>query len=155
MPTDETIVPSFDNVLFLHMFPFRNYNEWAASALKQAYDRGGDVGCDKAKVLLDECQPSRMEIDFRKYGKTELSKFKEGVVHRINNGMKEEHVFILYHHRELTNVLDTLSELYEIPTLPGSDGRGKLVRPKGMCEGEEEMLQMFHDCFSEELMELK
>ncbi|KAL7532170.1 hypothetical protein ACHAXR_004475 [Thalassiosira sp. AJA248-18] len=144
-------VPTFDDVTFIHMFPFRNYDEWAASALKQAYDRGGEKGCNKTKMLLDECQPSRMEIDFRKYGKTELSKFKEGVVRRMND-MEERHIFVLYHHRELDHVLEKLSDLYEIPLLPGSDGKGKEVRPKGTCDGK--MLQMFHDCFSSELTEL-
>ncbi|KAL7526070.1 hypothetical protein ACHAXR_001300, partial [Thalassiosira sp. AJA248-18] len=145
-------VPTFDDVVFfIHMFPFRNYDEWAASALKQTYDRAGEKGCNKTKALLDECNPSKMEIDFRQYGKTELSKFKEGVVRRMND-MNERHIFVLYHHRELDHVLEKLSDVYEIPLLPGSDGKGKEVRPKGTCDAK--LLQMYHDCFSSKLMEL-
>ena len=144
--------PTFDDVELIHMFPFRNYDEWAASALKQQFDRGGEVGCNKTKSLMEKCEPSRMEIDFRKYGKTELSKFKKGVVRRIND-KGEGHIFILYHHRELNNVLGILSNIYGIPTLPGSDGKGKEVRPKGTCD--EKLLTMFHECFSSQLMELK
>lgn len=148
MPID---VPIFDDVLFIHMFPFRNYDEWAASALKQAYDRGKEHGCNTTKALLDECKPSRMEIDFRKYGKTELAKFKEGVVQRMLK-LEEHHLFVLYHHRELNIILEKLSDVYGIPLLPGSDGKGKGKRPVGTCD--DKLLQMFHDCFSLELMEL-
>lgn len=151
MPYD---VPAFQNVLFIHMFPFRNYDDWAASALKQQYDRGREAGCNKTKDLWeDNCTPSRMEIDIGKYGKAELARFKEGVVQRMNGDKKmEHHVFLLYHHRELNDVLDKLNDLYDIPALPGSDGKGKERRPEGTCDGE--MLEMFHDCFSSQLMEL-
>ncbi|KAL9179085.1 hypothetical protein ACHAXT_000127 [Thalassiosira profunda] len=148
MPYD---VEAFEDVAFVHMFPFRQYDEWAASALKQAYDRGRETGCEKAEALMADCTPSRMEIDFRKYGKTELSKFKEGVVKRMDE-KGERHVFLLYHHRELDGVLGRLSEAYDIPTLPGSSGRGKEVRPEGTCDGG--VLERFHDCFSGRLMEL-
>ena len=148
MPTD---VPTFNEVSFIHMFPFRNYDEWAASALKQQYDRGGDVGCSRAKALLEQCKPSSMEIDFRKYGKTQLSNFKEGVVRRMND-RGEHHMFVLYHHRELNDVLGKLSDVYGIQSLPGSDGRGKEVRPTGTCD--DYLLGMFHECFSSELIEL-
>ena len=66
----------------------------------------------------------------------------------------EKHLFLLYHHRELNRVLETLSVVYGTPLLPGSDGRGKEVRPEGTCVNDTKLLQMFHDCFSSELMEL-
>jgi hypothetical protein len=149
MPLD---LPTFDDTTFIHMFPFRTYDEWAASALKQAYDRGGTNGCNKAEMLIDQCEPSRMEIDFRKYGKTDLSNFKELVVPRMNE-KNEAHIFILYYHRDLDEVLAMLSNVYEIPLLPGSDGHGKSTRPEGTCD--ESILRKFHDCFSHQLMELE
>jgi len=167
MPSSFDIVPMYENALFVHMFPFRMYDEWARSALKQQYDARGSKGCNTAKSLLEECKHNRMEIDFRKYGKTELSKFKEGVVQRMNlydddeekkkqtiMMNDEQHVFLLYHHRELNRVLETLSVVYDQPLLPGSDGKGKEVRPEGTCVNDTKLLQMFHDCFSSELMEL-
>lgn len=149
MPMD---VPAFDDTTFIHMFPFRTYDEWAASALKQAFDRGGQTECNRAEKLVDQCKPSRMEIDFRKYGKTDLSNFKELAVPRMNE-KGESHIFILYYHRDLDKVLSMLSELYRIPLLPGSDGHGKDKRPVGTCD--ESILNKFHDCFSSQLMELK
>ena len=167
MPSSFDIVPIYDNALFIHMFPFRMYDEWARSALKQQYDARGSEGCNTAKSLLEECKHNSMEIDFRKYGKTQLSKFKEGVIQRMNwydndDEKKKEtimmndekHVFLLYHHRELNRVLETLSVVLDIPLLPGSDGKGKEVRPEGTCVNDTKLLQMFHDCFSSELMEL-
>ena len=148
MPPD---VPTYGDVSFVHMFPFRQYDEWARSALKQQHDRGGESGCKKAEKLLEECVPSRMEIDLRKYGKAQLSRFKEGVIKRMSE-RGERHVFVLYHHRELDETLERLSDAYGIPTLPGSDGRGKEDRPEGTCD--ERLLDMFHDCFSSGLMEL-
>ena len=149
MPLD---VPTFDDTTFIHMFPFRMYDDWAASALKQAFARNGVNGCNKAAEKVEHCIPSDMEIDFRKYGKTDLSKFKELVVPRMNE-KNESHIFILYHHRDLNKVLSMLSVVYSIPLLPGSDGDGKSSRPAGTCE--ESTLQKFHDCFSSQLMELK
>ena len=84
MPSSFDIVPRYENVMFVHMFPFRMYDEWARSALKQQYDARGSKGCNTAKSLLEKCKHNRMEIDFRQYGKTQLSKFKEGVVQRMN-----------------------------------------------------------------------
>jgi hypothetical protein len=148
MPMD---IPAFDDTTFIHMFPFRNYDEWAASALKQAFDRGSD-GCRKAEELIDKCTPSPMEIDFRKYGKTDLANYKNLAVRRMNE-LGEMHIFILYCHRDLDKVLSMLSSAYEIPLLPGSDGDGKSERPKGTCD--DNVLQKYHDCFSSQLMELE
>jgi hypothetical protein len=144
MPLD---IPTF-KVDFIHMFPFRNYDDWAKSALKQRYDK---QACTHAKQLLDECSPSSHEIDFRKYGKTQLSTFKELVVQRMID-RHESHIFVLYHHRELNEVMEKLSNVYDVPWLPGSDGKGNVVRPEGTCD--DSLLQQFHDCFSSELMEL-
>lgn len=149
MPID---VPTFEDTTFIHMFPFRTYDEWAASAMKQAFDRGGLTECSRAERLVDQCIPSNMEIDFRKYGKTDLSNFKELVVPRMNK-KNESHIFILYFHRDLDKVLTMLSGGYKIPLLPGSDGHGKETRPEGTCD--QSILKKFHDCFSSELMELK
>lgn len=150
LPASFDDVPLYDDVRFVHMFPFRNYDEWAASAMKQQHDRGGERACAKAEEKLQDCVPSHMEIDLRKYGKTELARFKRGVVPRMAEG--EEHVFLLYHHRELNDVLARLSDAYGVPLLPGSDGKGKAKRPEGTCDPK--LLRMYHECFSSQLMDI-
>jgi len=147
MPID---IPAFDDIHFIHMFPFRNYDEWAKSALKQQFDRGGSVGCAKTEHLFFErnCHNSNMEIDFRKYSKTDLAMYKEYVVRRVNE-KNEDHSIVLYHHRELDESLTFLSEVYDIPRLKGSDGHGKSFRPEGTCD--HKLLKKFHECFSWQL----
>jgi len=145
-------VPSIsDDLEYLHMFPFRNYDDWAKSALKQQFDRYGEKGCTKYKETFDQCKHTGMEIDFRQYGKTDLSRFKDSVLHRMNE-MNERHHILLYLHRDLHDIISMLSSLYNIPMLPGSDGKGKARRPEGTCD--ESILQQYHDCFTENLMEL-
>ena len=143
--------PAFANVFFLHLFPFRNYDEWVVSALKQQHDRGAERECNKMKAKLERCRPSRMELDLRKYAKVTLANFKRGVAQRIRE-KGEKHVFLLYHHLKLHQILHELSVIYGIPRLPGSDLRLKGRRPKGTCDNE--TLHMFHDCFSQQLMEV-
>ncbi|KAL7551120.1 hypothetical protein ACHAWF_014319 [Thalassiosira exigua] len=149
-------VPVFGNTTFVHLFPFRNYDEWAKSALKQQYDRGREKGCNNTRDLLERCKHNHMELDFRKYGKTELARFKEGVLWRTGrgggDGGEERHVFVLYHHRDLASALKRVGEAYGVPPLRGSDGKGKEKRPEGTCDPE--LLDMYHDCFSAQLMEL-
>ncbi|KAL7467016.1 hypothetical protein ACHAXS_007286 [Conticribra weissflogii] len=150
MPID---VPTFNDAYFIHMFPFRNYDDWAKSALKQSYDRGGKTECDKVEKLFFErnCTNSQMEIDFRKYGKTDLSVYKEYVVRRMNE-KNENHLILLYYHRELDGTIKFLSETYEIPILDGSDGNHKGNRPNGTCD--KILLKKFHECFSWQLTKL-
>mmetsp|Transcript_20360 Transcript_20360/g.38461 ORF Transcript_20360/g.38461 Transcript_20360/m.38461 type:complete len:151 (+) Transcript_20360:623-1075(+) len=148
------------DVEFIHMFPFRNYDDWAASALKQQFDRGGENGCDKLKKLFvnRKCKPSQMELDIRQYGKADLSRFADSVVQRRitmkekKKGEEERHTILLYFHRDLDKTLTLLHTLYGIPLLPGSDGKGKEKRPEGTCDAS--LLKTFHECFSHQLMEL-
>eukprot|EP00581_Thalassiosira_minuscula_P000409 CAMPEP_0183743514 /NCGR_PEP_ID=MMETSP0737-20130205/65258_1 /TAXON_ID=385413 /ORGANISM="Thalassiosira miniscula, Strain CCMP1093" /LENGTH=623 /DNA_ID=CAMNT_0025979135 /DNA_START=17 /DNA_END=1888 /DNA_ORIENTATION=+ len=184
--------PLYTNTTFLHLFPFRNYNEWSASALKQQFDRGHQKGCDKQlKLLQNNCTESHMELDLRKYGKVVLSKFKDGAVRRMLAQQKtmphpreeprerhleqpgeegaasspsspilsEQHIFLLYHHRQLNSVLSTLAHTYRIPTLPGSDRHGKSKRPEGTCDknilkGCDKQLKLLQSNCTERQMEL-
>ncbi|KAL3772442.1 hypothetical protein ACHAW5_008732 [Stephanodiscus triporus] len=141
MPID---VPAFrdDVALFVHMFPFRDYDGWTTSAMKQQYDRGGTKACERTREFLEECKHNNMEIDFRKYGKARLSVFKDEVVRRMNRFRDERHVFLLYHHLELSDVLGRLSVEYDVPSLPRSDARKKGKRPEGTCDPA--LLEMFH-----------
>jgi hypothetical protein len=151
-PTEVPAYRDEDVSMFVHMFPFREYDAWAKSAMKQQYDRGGSRACDRTSRLLERCEHNNMEIDFRKYGKVRLSEFKDDVLRRMEN-MNESHALLLYHHLELTDVLGRLGVEYGLPLLPKSNETMKGKRPKGTCNAK--LLEMFHDCFSKGLMELK
>jgi hypothetical protein len=187
-----------NHITYVHMFPFRNYNDWAQSAMKQQYDRSyyeqqhvlrhknnssnnnsssmvvidqveEPKGCATARDKLvgpPKCQHNNMEIDFRKYGKTNLATFKDELLlmqhhtRKNSNSSKMDdddvnerrHVILLYDYLELTSVLNYISEMYNLPLLHHADERKKGVRPEGTCDTE--LLDLFHDCFSSELMKL-
>jgi hypothetical protein len=69
-----------------------------------------------------------------------------------DDDFNERHVILLYDYLELTSVLSYLSEMYNLPLLHHADERKKGVRPEGTCDAE--LLDLFHDCFSSELMKL-
>ena len=57
----------------------------------------------------------------------------------------------MHDYRRVDETLTWLHDEHGVPLLPGTDGRENSERPEGSCEGEEEMLEKFHKCFSEEL----
>lgn len=58
--------PLRPTIEFMHMFPFRHYNEWVVSALNQISFRDGEKGCIATEKLLKKCQPHKYELDFGK-----------------------------------------------------------------------------------------
>ncbi|KAL3808596.1 hypothetical protein ACHAXA_006557 [Cyclostephanos tholiformis] len=66
MPPEEVPTYHDDVSLFMHMFPFQEYDDWAKSAMKQQYDLGGSRACDRTSKLLEACEHNNMEINFCK-----------------------------------------------------------------------------------------
>eukprot|EP00985_Skeletonema_marinoi_P016571 scaffold8938_cov213-Skeletonema_marinoi.AAC.6 len=146
------------NVEYIHLFPFRNYNDWVRSAIKQQYDRGGEIRCRRVMELWDggKCQHDRNEIDIRKYSRVDLDRFQDGVVRRMNQlgeRGKEEHTFLLYLHRDLQRVMELVSTTYQMPMFPGTGEKLKGTRPEGTCN--ESLVEQYHECFSDDLMEFR
>ena len=153
------------NVQYIHLFPFRNYNDWVKSAIKQQYDRSGEKGCLTAKNLWDggKCQHHHMEIDIRKYSRVDLDRFQDGIVKRMNKNQllltgrkqgqeeEEQHTLLLYLHRDLQRTMRELSTRYQLPMLPGTGETLKGKRPNGTCN--ESLVELYHECFSDSLME--
>jgi hypothetical protein len=158
-----------NNIQYIHIFPFRNYNDWALSAIKQQYDRGGVKGCNAAKHKWEDgkCEHYQMEIDIRKYGRVDLDRFLNGDFGGMNSNVNddkseergggggggEEHIFLLYLHRDLHQVMKVLSATYHIPMLPGTRSEKKGKRPEGTCN--ESLVELYHECFSNGLMEFR
>lgn len=166
-------LPNANTTQYIHLFPFRNYNDWVKSATKQQYDRAGVKGCNSAQRHWEygKCNHYQMEIDIRKYGRVDLDRFQDGIVkrqisRRISGGgggtasrpggddnEEEEHTFILYLHRDLQKVIEIISSIYNIPMLAGTSSKKKGKRPEGTCN--ESLVEMYHDCFSDELMNFR
>ena len=151
-----------ETTTFLHLFPFRNYDEWAVSALKQIYFRDvrdGGKGCLKADKLLDQCLPHKFELDFDKYPKSTmvffLNTWKALRNTRNDLGFESNHKILMYDYRYLDKTLKSLNEHYGVPLLPGTDAKKNSERPEGSCKDEVNMLKKFHDCFSDKLRSIE
>ena len=142
----------FKDTTFFHLYPFRNYDSWSSSALKQAFDREGVRGCEKVDKLFRSCSDNHPELAFYKYSKVMLSKDRPLIIHRVNI-MKEAHHVVIYPYHEISNLLSILNKHYPgVPLLPGSDNMLHRERPVGTCD--ESLLDMFHECFSHKLKTL-
>ncbi len=140
----------YDNTVFFHLYPFRNYDLWTISAMKQEYDRRGH--CNKLQQLMYNCTDQHGELAFKKYTKTRMSVDRPEVVHRIND-IKEVHYTILYPYLEIHALLSVMNEVYQVGLLSGSDGTSHTVRPKnGTCDSA--ILDKYHECFTSKLTEL-
>ena len=142
----------FDATVFFHLYPFRNYDAWTRSALKEAFDKGEERGCNDLRKMMGTCTDNHGELAFFKYPKTKMSEVQPLVVHRMNE-MKEIHHTILYPFREIDGVLSMLSKEYQIPLLPGSNGTDHTAqRNARTCD--QSILDKFHECFTSNLMTL-
>jgi len=144
-------IERFENTAFFHLYPFRNYNAWAISALKQIFDRGGVEGCESVDASLDACGDWRPELAFSKYPKVRMSNALPQVVHRINN-MEESHHVVLYPYAEIDVLLSVFNEIYPVPLMPGSAETYHMERPEGTCAGP--TVDKFHECFTHKLDKL-
>ena len=144
--------PSIEGVTFLHLYPFRKYDEWTASALKQPYDRKGERGCQELRALMDRCEDKHGELSFWKYPKAQMSEALPVAMRRINE-RKEVHFVALYPFREIHRLLEMLSDEYRIPMMIGSNGTEHAHRPRNRtCDTA--ILDRFHECFTAGLTKL-
>ena len=148
------------------MFPFRNYDQWAISALHQVSYREGEVGCHEAELLLDECKPHRYKLDFDKYTKAILKTFVHSFSWVRNNSgderVKDHHYMLLYDYLFLDKTLGWLADdNYGVPKLPGTERKinsasttlenGHARVQLDPCREEANMMEKYHRCFSDEL----
>ncbi|KAL9190039.1 hypothetical protein ACHAXT_007250 [Thalassiosira profunda] len=144
--------PPIEGVMFLHLYPFRKYDEWTASALKQPYDRKGERGCKELRTLMDRCEDKHGELAFWKYPKAQMSEALPLAMQRIDE-RKELHHILLYPFREIHNLLQWLSDEYRIPTMAGANRTEHADRPRnGTCDAA--ILGRFHECFTAGLTKL-
>ena len=148
----EVEIGRFANASFFHMYPFRNYDDWAISALKQIYDRGGAEQCEKEGASMDDaCTDRRPELSFSKYTKARMSIAVPRVARRVDD-MEESHHVVLYPYAEIDALLALFHEAYAVPLLPESAEMHHAKRPEGTCDGS--ILDKFHECFAHRLDEL-
>lgn len=135
---------------FIHLFPFRNFGDWAESAMKQVFVGHSEAGCDAAAKRLERCD-GWLELDFAKYSKQALAQML-GIVKPLGQEQSHAHHLLLYDYSQVQSTLAQLSRLYNVPMLSHLDLRHKETRQDGTCSGT--TLKKFHDCFDEQLNDL-
>ena len=114
IPLTKGYVDHHPNRTFLHMFPHRNYDQWARSALHQVSYREGEEGCRTMDGLLNECMPHRYELNFKMYTKTSLAEYARSYKHLANvtgfgmDVVGDKRRALLYDHRYLHETLEWL-----------------------------------------------
>jgi hypothetical protein len=163
----------YGNRTFLHLFPFRTYDEWARSALHQSSYRGGEAECRDTEALLDGgCTPHRYELDFGRYTKSNLASFARSYARLATTGdaegggagARDRHLVLLHDYKRIDETLASLSSGDDgdgVPRLPGTERRINSVNDslesgmprvrQGPCADEGRILEKFHRCFSDAL----
>jgi hypothetical protein len=140
-----------DAMHFVHLVPFRNFNEWAASALKQIYVVDGK--CDRIDELLEQCLGYR-ELYMELYTKSVLAGLI-GMSLDVNTSdddnpwRKHEHHIVLYNYEDTSTIVSEMSTFFGIEPMPRTSADLKGKRSGGTCP--EETLSAFHKCHDETL----
>jgi len=135
---------------FIHMVPFRNYNNWVESAIKQIYTIDGS--CNRIDKLLDEGCFGYRELYFELYPKIVLSMLT-GMAFDANgdeNVSKDKHHILLYNYVDVSTIVTRVSDYFDIEPMSGTNSRKKEVRAEGTCPSE--ISEKFHTCYDDSLM---
>lgn len=145
-PSNMTIYQSRP-IAFIHLFPFRKFDEWAASATKQIFVGHSEAGCNEAAKRLEKCD-GWLELDFAKYSKRNIARMIEIKIQR--GRQLHEHHFFLYNFSHVQPTLARLSRLYQVPMMEYLDMQYKQIRRNGTCPIH--TLERFHECFDDQLL---
>ncbi|KAL9190871.1 hypothetical protein ACHAXT_000577 [Thalassiosira profunda] len=123
-----------DAMHFVHMVPFRTFDDWVESAIKQIYTIDGN--CDRIDRLLDECLGYR-ELYMELYPKSVLQLLTGMQFYANGKGLngKDKHHILLYNYRDVDEIVTE---------------RHKEVRTEGTCP--KEISEKFHACHDETLV---
>jgi hypothetical protein len=147
-PTNITSYQSLP-IAFIHLFPFRNFDDWAASAIKQIFAAHSEAGCNNVAIRLETCV-GWLELDFAKYSKRNIARMLE--IKDSRGGQSHVHHFFLYDFSLVRPTLDRLSLSYQVPTLQYLDMQYKQIRQSGTCPSQ--TIEKFHECFDDQLLEV-
>ena len=141
---------------FVHMVPFRNFDDWVESAIKQLYVSDE---CNMTARLLDRCYGYR-ELYVELYPKMVLSllvgmtfdshKARKGKdeSHKAGKG-KDKHHIMLYNYVEADRVIAEVSAFFGVEPLRHTGNRYKTQRDEGTCQ--REISRKFHACYDDTL----
>lgn len=128
---------------FVHMVPFRNFDDWVESAIKQIFAIDGN--CDRADKLLDHCYGYR-ELYYELYPKAVLSLLIGMTFDANGKGIsgKDKHHIMMYNYKDVDSVVAEVSDVFGMEPLPRTSRRHKENRVEGTCSNE--ISEKFHKC---------
>jgi hypothetical protein len=141
-----------DPMHFVHLVPFRNFNEWAASALKQIYEVDGK--CDRIEEMLEQCLGYR-ELYFELYTKSVLvgligRSLNDNASNEDNPWRKHNHHIVLYNYQDTSTIVTDVSNFFNIEPMPHTSKDLKGTRKEGTCPTD--VLNAFHKCHDDTLI---
>ncbi|KAL7542046.1 hypothetical protein ACHAXR_011460 [Thalassiosira sp. AJA248-18] len=144
----EKDVDGRDPIHFVHMVPFRKFDDWVESAIKQI-SLSGD--CNRADKILEQCYGFR-ELYMELYPKSVLS-LLIGMAFEANikglNGRDKHHILI-YNYKDVDNIVTEVSDFFGMDPLPRTSRTFKQERGEETCP--KEISEKFHECHDETLM---
>mmetsp|Transcript_2730 Transcript_2730/g.4784 ORF Transcript_2730/g.4784 Transcript_2730/m.4784 type:complete len:381 (-) Transcript_2730:158-1300(-) len=144
---------------YIHLFPFRNFDDWAVSAMKQVYVGHSEAGCEEVAKRLEKCDDGWLELDFTKYSKRAMTKML-GIIDEPQKIVQQQqqqqsaakHHFLLYDYSQVHATLTMLERSYQVPRMAYLNMQYKQTRQDGTCSNR--TLSRFHDCFDDQLLGL-
>ena len=135
---------------FVHMVPFRKFDDWVASAIKHIYTIDGN--CNRIERLLDECLGYR-ELYVELYSKSVLSLLTGFTFEANAKGIssQDKHHILLYNYKDVDTIVSQVSDFFGLDPLPRTDVRHKEVKGEaGTCP--DVISDKFHKCHDETLI---
>mmetsp|Transcript_10940 Transcript_10940/g.23394 ORF Transcript_10940/g.23394 Transcript_10940/m.23394 type:complete len:519 (+) Transcript_10940:126-1682(+) len=136
---------------FVHMVPFRNFDAWVESAIKQIHEIDGNK-CDRIDKLLEENCYGYRELYMELYPKMVLSLLIGMAFDANGKGIsaKDKHHIMLYNYEDVDGVVAKVSHFFDMEPLPRTNKQYKASRGEGTCP--KEISEKFHQCHDEALM---
>jgi len=133
---------------FIHLFPYRNFDDWAIKAMKKVHDDNPITGCKSAARSLKSCNNGWLELDVLKYTKKTMTYMMERTSKEQNEQVKNH--FLLYDYSKVEETVAQVSSFYQIPMLEHIDKPVEVaIEEEGTCP--DETLAKFHECYDDQL----
>jgi hypothetical protein len=123
---------------FIHMVPFRQFNEWVDSAISHIFFI--DKQCNRIDKVLNECLGYR-ELYMELYTKSVLSTLIGMALLMPNR--KDMHHIVLYNYKDTESILSQVSNYFGMEPLPRVNQKYKVKSSNETCPT---IAKKFHNC---------
>ena len=132
---------------FIHMVPFRQFNEWVDSAISHIFFI--DKQCNRIEKVLNECLGLR-ELYMELYTKSVLSTLIGMALLMPNR--KDMHHIVLYNYKDTESILSQVSNYFSMEPLPRVNQKYK-VKSSNETTCPDTIAKKFHNCHDRTLMQ--